>query len=188
MTRCELATRMLTGFAAGELEPMEEAIVAEHLAECAACRVELGRELRLREFMGELPSAACPDDVVAAISAAVDAEPLPLRRPARSRAHSWSSTVAAASLLAAAVLLVLVLPRSEPLLGTAAVDQTEANAWTQADLDRAREDAQWALAFTASVIERVEKQTIVDVMRRLQAEAYAGFRERSPSTSPGGRG
>jgi hypothetical protein len=229
MTRCELATGLLAGYAAGELEPLEQAIVAEHLAECAACRDELARELRLRELMSELPAAACPDELSAAITAAVDAEssaaessatensaaerageeaaeparlsprpPAPVRP---GRAHSWASTLAAASLLAAAVLLVLVLPRSEPRLDpTVRPEIVIANPtptpttalpgadWSQDDLDQAREEVQWTLAFTAMVIERAEKQTMVDVMRRLQEEAFAGFRERRAPTANGGRG
>ncbi len=187
MTRCELATGLLTGYAAGELETLEAAIVAEHLAECAACRAELEREQRLRDLMTDLPDQRCPDHLTAAITAAVDADPLPRRRTP-SRIHTWTGTVAAASLVAAAVLLALVLPRSTPLLDTAALDDPEPISWTQDELNRARDEAQWALAFTAQVIDRAEKQTIVDVMRRLQKEAYAGFRERTPSTSPGGRG
>ena len=195
MTRCELATSLLTGHAAGELEPMEEAIVVEHLAECASCRAELARERRLRELVAGLPADECPDDLTAAIVAAVDAEPTPLRLR-RSRAHTWSSTLTAAAMVAAAVLLVVVLPRSQPrvetpvlpLADTASVANPEPNSWTQDELDKAREEAQWALAFTAKVIDRAEKQTIVDVMRRLQKEAYSGFRERETTTSPGGRG
>ena len=181
MTRCNLTTSHLTEYVANELGPLERAIVAEHLAECAACRGELAREEQLRKHLGELPPAVCPDELTDAIISAVDAEPATPRRP-MSIAHTWASTATVAALVAAAVLLVVVLPRPTPL---PAVD---ANSWTQADLDQARDDAQWALAFTANLIERSEKKTIVDVMRRLQQEVYSGFRERPVSTSTGGQG
>jgi len=191
MTRCELATGMLTGYVAGELGPMEQAIVAEHLAECGACRAELAREQKLRALMSDVPAYRCPDELTAAISAAVDAEPAPeRRRPRINRVHSWTSTVAVTSLVAAAVLLVLVLPPSQPLLDTAAVNDPlpESTSWTQDELDRGREEAQWALAFTASIIDKAEKQTMADVMRRLQEKTFSGFRGRSTTTSPGGQG
>ncbi len=190
MTRCELATGMLTGYVAGELGPMEQAIVAEHLAECAGCQAELAREQKLRALMGDVPAYECPDELTAAITAAVDAEPAPRHHQRTRRFHSWSGTLAAASLVAAAVLLAVVLPRSEPLLDATAVSdpQPESTSWTQDELDRAREDAQWALAFTASIIDKAEKQTMADVMRRLQEETFSGFRGRSTPTSPGGQG
>jgi len=185
MTRCSLTTRYLTEYAAGELDapdrPLERAIVAEHLAECTACRGELAREERLRERLGELPPAVCPDELTDAIMSAVDTEPVAPRRP-MSVARTWASTGSVVALVAAAVLLVVVLPRSTP------PPTTVADSWTQAELDQAREDAQWALVFTADITERSEKKTIVDVMRRLQQEAYSGFRERPASTSTGGQG
>jgi anti-sigma factor RsiW len=185
MTRCELTTSHLTEYAAGELGALERAIVSDHLDECAHCRAELARELRLRELMAGLPAISCPDDVVDAISAAVDGEPAPRRHPSRFR--TWTSTVAAATMVAAAVLLALVIPRDAPITTITPTDHAS-TSWTQEELDQAREDAQWALVLTASIIERTEKQTIIDVMRRLQAEAYAGFRDRDASTSNGGRG
>jgi predicted anti-sigma-YlaC factor YlaD len=193
MTRCELAARLLAGHAAGELEPMEKAIVEDHLAECAACRAELERERHLRELMHGLPGHACPDELTAAITAAVDAEAAVTRRrpPAPpSRRHAWTGRVAAAAVLAAAVLLVVLLPRPEAPtdMATAPATQTPTGSWTQDELDRAREDVQWALAFTATVIERAEKQTMIDVMRRLQEETFSGLRDRTPPTSNGGRG
>jgi len=181
MTRCKLTTRHLTEYAAGELGPLERAIVAEHLAECAACRSELAREERLRESLGELSPAVCPDELTDAIMSAVDAEPMAPRRR-MSVAHTWASTATVAALVAAAVLLVVVLPRPTP------IPTTPADTWTQTELEQARQDAQWALAFTANIIDRSEKKTIVDVMRRLQKEAYSGFRERPASTSTGGQG
>ena len=181
MTRCSLTTSHLTEYAAGELGPLEHAIVAEHIAECAACRAELIREERLRERLGKLQHAVCPDAVTAAISSAVDAGPAVMGRP-MSVARTWASTATVAALVAAAVLLVVVLPPPTP--ETVPV----ANSWTQDELDQAREDAQWALVFTANLIERSEKRTIVDVMRRLRKEAYSGFRERPASTSTGGQG
>ena len=105
MTRCNLTTRHLTEYAAGELGPLERAIVAEHLAECTACCGELAREERLRERLGELSPTVCPDELTDAIMSAVDAEPAAPRRP-MSVAHTWASTVTVAALVAAAVLLV----------------------------------------------------------------------------------
>ena len=74
MTRCNLTTRHLTEYAAGELGPLERAIVAEHLAECTACCGELAREERLRERLGELSPTVCPDELTDAIMAAPPSE------------------------------------------------------------------------------------------------------------------
>jgi anti-sigma factor RsiW len=190
MSRCELITSMLAGWAAKELEPMERRIVADHLAECESCRAELAREMRLRKAVADMPLITCPDEVADAVSLAVaDDEAAARRAERRSTARprpvgpggwrTWTATAA----VAAAVLLVVLMPRSAgdgPAGGPGA-----ANA---AALAQARADVTWTLAFTARVIDRSEKRIMVDVLRRLRDEAFPEARELGNSTSTGGRG
>jgi anti-sigma factor RsiW len=189
MSRCEPILTMLTAHAAGELSEIEDHRVRRHLATCPACRGELARERKLRELAAETPPVRCPDQVVDSILAAVDADERLQRRAARRAIATWPRTMAAASMLAAAVLLALVLPRN-PTAPTATVAETSGEAaWTQAELDEAREDVAWALAFTADIIDRTEKRSLVDALRLLQpAVRSADGPQPGAPTAPGGQG
>jgi len=203
MTRCEPIAILLTPYAAGELSELETRRVEVHLATCPACREELARELQLRGLAAALPPVRCPEAVTGAILAAVDADTLQQRRARRAdRRHiaTWPRTLAAASLLAAAVLLVLVLPRNPVVPGDPAqpgylarsggpdVPLSGDPAWTQAELQQARTDVAWALAFTADIIDRTEKRSLVDALRLLQPAVRSAAGEPGAPAASGGQG
>lgn len=186
MSRCEHITSMFTGYASGELGPLERAIVDDHLAECAACRAELSITRELGDLLARLPLAPCPARVSDAILAAVaDENPLPVSpanaapgpapesRPA-ARHRPWWRTAGVAATLAAAVLLALVLPGRDPA----------PDGPVPAEVAQARHEFLWTLAYAASVIDRSEKRSIANVLREL--------REHTPASHlaaiPGGEG
>jgi anti-sigma factor RsiW len=177
---------MFTEYVSGELGPLERAIVDDHLAECVSCRAELAATRELGGLLSRQPLARCPERVTDAILAAVaDEDPVPVSpanaaphpaprpRPAMPR-RRWRRATGVAAALAAAVLLALVLPTGDP--APTGPDPTE--------VAQARHEFLWTLAYTASVIDRSEKQSIANVLREL--------RERTPASHtaaiPGGEG
>ena len=180
MTRCELIGTLLAGHVTGEITPFERALVVEHLAESEVCRAELAHERRLRDAMEAVPAVACPDNVTAAITAAVDAESAVFcGRDKRARRRPF---IAAAFGVAAAVTLMLLLPGH---LGHPAAN--DADTWTRSDLDRGRRDLQRVLAVTADIIDRTEKQSISNVLRHLQTHTGPALDNATPD-NPGGQG
>ncbi len=218
--RCEPIAIMLAPYTAGELSEIEIHRVERHLAHCAACQQELARERQLRELMAAQPPVRCPDAVTDAILAAVDSEPRGhatagrdvarrgrrtsqpqdrdsqrrdlQRRERRRGGPTWPSTVAAASLLAAAVLLAVVLPRNPAPPAVPVVPHSPVasgtEAWTQAELEQARDDVTWALAFTADIIDRTEKRSLEGALRLLRPAARSAADGSGFPSASGGQG
>lgn len=114
------------------------------------------------------------------------------RRQRRRGGPTWPSTVAAASLLAAAVLLAMVLPRNPaphraPGTPGSPVD-SGTPAWTQAELEQARDDVSWALAFTADIIDRTEKRSLEGALRLLRPAARSAADGSGFPSASGGQG
>jgi anti-sigma factor RsiW len=180
MTRCSHIQTMITEYVSDELAPLERAIVEDHLAECAACREELQLARDLGAAVADLPRVACPDRVTGAINAAIDRD-----ERTSPRRSAWWRVGGASGLVAAAVLLV-VLMRGEPAPVPTDVAMPPADTTEVAEpaLESARQDFLWTLAYTASVFDRSEKRSIVNVLREL--------RERTPDSHaagfPGGQG
>ncbi|BDG02798.1 zf-HC2 domain-containing protein [Anaeromyxobacter oryzae] len=116
--------------AAGALVPAEEALVAAHLADCAACRAEAARDAdvlglaRLPEpSEGERRAvAAVPERVVAAVRRTE------ARRGAGKRVVAVVAAIAAVAVMVAAPA---VLRKQPPELASAQVAAT----WTEPDVD-----------------------------------------------------
>ena len=72
-------------------------------------------------------------------------------------------------MVAAAVLLAVVLPRNIPHSTESPLPDAAIHAG--ADLDRARAEFAWTIAYTAAVIDRTEKKSMVHVLRRLRTMA-----------------
>jgi len=192
MTRCNHIESMLTEYLSDELGPLERAIVDEHLAECLACRAELAAAREIGGGVAAMPTVNCPDHLSRDILAAVDADsagrPWPKQR---SRAGLWRRSsspwgwAGLAGTVAAAVLLAMVLPRRAPespdVAALPAADSTRA---TTVEVERARRELLWTLAYTASVIDRSEKRSIADVWRRVRTRTPANH----SATIIGGQG
>jgi hypothetical protein len=207
MTGCDAIAALLAPHAAGELDAQGRWRVQAHLARCPACRQELARERQLRELAASAPPVRCPDHVTAAIGAAVDAaehrtaRPVASRRPVARRPGRLATWLPAAGLLTAAVLLALVLPRTpapapEAAPGPAApavsdagpAPATTTGTATAPELQQARHEVAWALAFTADLIDRTEKRSLARALRLLRPAAGAAPDGADTSPAPGGRG
>ncbi|HOX26909.1 MAG TPA: zf-HC2 domain-containing protein [Candidatus Krumholzibacteria bacterium] len=174
---CATIELLLAEYASGDLADADRALVTRHLAGCAACRDELAREQRLREQLGALPPAVCPPAVTAAIRSAVRAETAARAAGRPRRRTRWIGAGAALGLAAAAVLLVAVLPERAPR-SPGAVDVASIDSVTITDHDRdrarARRDVEWALSYTAGIVDRTEKESIAGVLRHLVTAGPSG--------------
>lgn len=164
--RCETIEMQLAEYVSDELSIGERAEVENHLAICNACREELAREVTLHETMEPMVEVPCPvsvSNIILTEVAAADRVPV--------TTSWWSRSSATLGLIAAAALLAVVLPTRTPTMNNAefASALPETNSWTQDDLNKARLDLQWTLSYTASIIDRTEKQSLVNVLRHLQA-------------------
>jgi len=163
--RCETIEMQLAEYVSDELSADERAEVESHLAICHPCREELAREVALHETMGTMVETPCPSSVSNIILTEVAIAD-------RSSVNTswWSRSSATLGLIAAAALLAMVLPTRTPTMNNDefASALPETNSWTQDDLNKARLDLQWTLSYTASIIDRTEKQSLVNVLRHLQ--------------------
>lgn len=188
MTRCNHIESMLTEYLSDELHnteelgPLERAIVDEHLAECAACRIELAAAREIATGFASLPPASCPDELSRRILAGVDDELAGRTRTGRRQRPAFWRMTGLAGTVAAAVLLALVLPNRTPVSPDMAT--LPAADSTSIRVDQARQELLWTLAYTASVIDRSEKRSLADVWRQV--------RSRTPDSHtaaiPGGQG
>ena len=145
---CHEIQLQLTEYAGGDLLPAEAAEVARHLDGCPACRRELALENSLRTTLGSLPRVTCPEGVGRA-----DEEPTshPIRR--------WTRWPVGAGLVAAASLAALLIGG----LIDRSVDPDPAAPWSAREIAAAREDMLYTLALTAEVLERTQREAVVDV-------------------------
>ena len=162
---CHEIEILLTEYAAGDLDPQRNQAVRRHLAECADCRAELGRELRLRQLMGSLPVRHLPLGVG-------DLDPDARTRPVSGGGSFLRRWLAPAAGLAAVLVLVLLAGRSGPdtapstgLPGAASPAAVAATpgTWSEQELDRAQDELEFTLALTARLLQRSEKTTVHEV-------------------------
>jgi anti-sigma factor RsiW len=176
MTACRDIERELVAFSSGELESAQRASVREHLDRCASCRAELAREWDLRRTLGSLPAIPAPDDFDGRILAAVHA----VGRNSFVRRNRVRLT-AAATLIAASVVLALMLPTFRP-----ASDADP--AWTQEEIATARHEVVFTLALTAQVINHSQREAVVEVFADRLPNAINESLQKVKLTTSGGNG
>lgn len=161
MNDCTLYDIQLTAYAAGELTEPDLGAVESHLKRCADCRAELAREKELRDLLGGLPTADCPDTVTHFLKGAVPSD----EDKSSERRFGWWP--AGLGMIAAALLAVLLIPgllnnpdQTDDLLAQAQID---AHEYTAAEISQARRDVIATLALAADVLERSRENTVVDV-------------------------
>ncbi len=116
-------THLLTRYVHGQLGPEQEALVVNHVRQCARCRAALAREERIaRDLRDELRTLG-PRRPAAATWSAVWSEISRPRRGLRALADMWGAALALA--LALAVTLAVALPvfAGERLASQALVQQ-----------------------------------------------------------------
>jgi anti-sigma factor RsiW len=174
MDHCRDIELELAAYVSGELGPTERDFVRIHLDGCAACRDELAREMVLRETLASLPLASAPVDLDGHIKSAV--HPV-------GNGHGFlrgrARLTAAVALIAASLTLIFYLPALQPVSDP---DPT----WTQEEIAAARQDVVYTLALTAKVINRTQKDAVVDVFAdRLPNAINASFKKVKLTTSGG---
>ncbi len=176
MNGCREIELELVAYCSGELDPAEKGMIRNHLDGCASCRAELDREMELRRILGSLPKENIPDVLDSRIMAA--ANPSVATLPAgRSRKRLTAGLALAAASLAIALLVPTLRPGSEP-----------EQAWTQEEIATARQEVMYTLALTAKVIDRTQKDAVVNVFAdKLPRAINESFKMVKPTTS-GGKG
>lgn len=137
----------------GDLPPDEEAAFERRMAEEAAWRDEVAEARRIRQALRDLPSPACPPRVERAVRR--NAKP-PAARERPGRRFRWKPAVAA-FVLAALVGAALLLRPPAP-------EQSESQ-YTQAEIERATQQAKWTLAYIAHIGAKTGETVQQDVFR-----------------------
>ena len=176
MKGCREIELELVAYCSGELDPAEQDMIRNHLDGCASCQAELGREMEIRDILGSLPKNGIPDALERRIKATAhhSVETIP---SAGNRKRMTAVLVLAAASLAVALLVPTLRPVSGP-------DQ----AWTAEEIAAARQEVMFTLALTAKVIDRTQKNAVVDVFAdKLPHAINESFKMVKPKTS-GGKG
>ncbi|MEN8007528.1 MAG: zf-HC2 domain-containing protein [Candidatus Krumholzibacteriota bacterium] len=174
MNRCPEIELELAAFCSGELDPAERKLVQDHLNRCADCRAELAREMNLRATLGSLPRATAP----AGLAERILEDPAPAAEHRSSR-RTGRRRLAAMGLAAAGLAAVLLLP----VLHTGpAPEQT----WTDQEIAAARQEVLYTLALTAKVIDRTQRDTVIEIFAdKLPHAIDESFKAIKPTTSGG---
>ncbi len=159
MNDCTLYELQLMDLAAGELTEPDLGAVRKHLQQCADCSAELAREIQMRELLGGLPAAACPEAVTNRLQSAL---PLGADRTGNGRSSWWPAGL---GLVAAALLAVLLIPgwMNRTVAPESDLAQSEIHEFTDAEISQARRDVIATLALAADILERSREETVADV-------------------------
>jgi len=152
MMNCEKINGLLPEFVAGELPEETATMIDLHLADCPQCRQEFETELDLMVNLSGLPVVKCPDHVTAGILEEIENDEKKTQVPDR----FWM--LKTSTLVAAALALFLLMPGTRP---TPSADQ-----YSQVEISAATEQARYALAKVATVINRNENDAFEHVFSR----------------------
>lgn len=124
--KCEAARLLLTAFYDGELEPMDQASVGEHLKSCSQCTAELADIRRLSE-RAKAAVPALPPGLAAKVQAHLSR---PAVQPRTSRRFIWIAAAAAAVIVMAS--LMALLPHRDDPAAVKSLEEVK-NAFLQAN-------------------------------------------------------
>ena len=176
MNHCRDIELELAAYAGGELDPAQRERIGSHLDGCAGCRAELAREMTLRETLGGLPKARVPVDFDDRIMAAIPT--------AGTDSHSWwHQNRLAAGLTAAAAVMAFVF-----ILANPGRDSGPQQTWTDREIAAAREEVMFSLALTARVLDRSQKDAIIEVFANQLPNSVNESLKIVKPTTPGGNG
>ena len=146
---CEKIQTQLAEYASGNLPDTLQGIIEEHLLDCQHCQLEFEAELEMHFNLGSLPLVQCPQQVTNNILDEIEEE----ERRHRNSGRFW--LMGATTLVAAGLALILLMPTSNPVCPGPSYSQTEIRTATQ--------EAQWALAKVATVINHHESTAFEQV-------------------------
>ncbi len=158
MLNCSKTQELLSQYATGELINPVRQQVSTHLQKCSTCRQELDTEMELLTMLGNLPLVSCPELVTDNILKVIEEE----ERQQKTFSSHWP--LAATGLLAAGLALILFLPRGELMKTPNAVGTSD--SYSSLEIQAATNEARFALAKIATVINQKEK----NVLERVFAE------------------
>jgi anti-sigma factor RsiW len=176
MNPCRDIELELAAYCGGELDPGDRRRVRAHLDACSNCRAELEREIDLRQTLGSLPVFSATGGLDALILAAIEPTPKETRWT-RPRVRLTAAAVLVAAGLAVVILLPTMRPASDP-----------EPVWTAEEMDAARQDVRYTLALTAKVINRTQKETVVEVFADRLPNAINDSFKKVKLTNTGGNG
>lgn len=188
---CTAMEILLTEYCAGELDPAEATLLEEHLSACAACRAELAREKYLRGQLDGLPLASCPSRVTDRILAGIEPPAPPARQPPSVLtlpAGRWTAAVGAVAAAAAVVLLLFGTPSDPGREGVLTGGDSAPTAYSEAQIDAARRQAEKSLLLTARILSQAERSTVKEVFGRTLPESLQQSIKLLMTTPEGGQG
>lgn len=148
---CQDIEMLLMEYVSGELDGSTCADIEQHLAQCTACSQELEREKVLAKTLGALPAGN------------VEA-PVGFIYPVQQ--NKWWLP-ASGGLVAAAVLLAILIT-GQP------VTEHHKPAPSNQELAAATEDVRWTLRLAQNIIQKNEKETLVDLFGTKLPTAISG--------------
>lgn len=157
---CEDFRMLFEPFLDGGLSKRERIRVKKHLKACPACRSELDREREVVDLLSALPEAKCPENVVRKIE-----EETFGREKKKSYIKRWVfggqrfrwGTLSVGVAVVAVIILLVVQPlgdRSQP-------DRVQ---YSQEEVQKAKDEAKWSLAYLAKVVGETERNVVEDVL------------------------
>ena len=158
-THCETVLDQLEAWVDDDLEAGAAAELESHLEGCPACRAEAALAGEIRDGLRELPRFGTPDVVLARVRAETASQQAEAGRRWQNlpAASFW---LAAAALLAVAVLVPgllgpgLLSPGGEDSAPEMAAIEVAPESFDEAEIERATEEARYAIALVGSVSRR----------------------------------
>lgn len=167
---CEQVLESLESFVDGELDAAAATTAQAHLDGCPACAAEHRLATAVRDELRALPEMDPPRSVLLEVRHEIDRERF--RKPTAHRAFRRRWATLAAAVLAAAVI-GLSLWR-EPAIRPAI--EPDPAAVRAAEIDRATEEARFALAYMGQITRRAGLKLRDDVLiERVAAPTIRGF-------------
>ncbi|MBN2103940.1 zf-HC2 domain-containing protein [bacterium] len=152
--KCQDMQALLDLFIMDDLSGKELKMLQDHLDQCADCQRVIEGEA-WEKLLLHLPKRRCPERVIRRVESMIRQE----RKRAgvfRWQAGHWRQTVFAGAALAA--LLIFLIIRHQP-----EEHQFTPQAYTQEEIEQAREAMKWTMVYTAQKIKKSETRVIDEV-------------------------
>ena len=174
---CEKIKELLDPFLDNDLSRREKVMVKKHLKGCPSCRTALEKERETEEMLAALPRLRCPDKVVRKIEALTighhKSESIFDKLFHIHLELNWR--ILSLGVAATAVILLFVLHPwgDEP--------DSVSMPYTQDEVQKAKDQAKWSLAYIAKTVNQTEIEVLEDViLKDLPRTVRKSLREAVP--------